>query len=106
MSSFLHDERGAKSMARVLLVTTVLYTLILILGDALGWVAVGTDAYTLLGGLVTILGAWAGGPRAMQYLGPQLGSVLSRVGGGRGGYSGPEVSVRVGDNPATDDERG
>ena len=78
----------------------------LILGDALGWIAVGTDAYTLLGGLVTILGAWAGGPRAMQYLGPQVGAVLSRVGGGRRGYSGPEVSVRVGDNPATDDERG
>ena len=105
MIGFLHDERGARSMARVLLATTVLYTLILILGDALGWVAVGTDAYTLLGGLVTILGAWAGGPRAMQYLGPQLGAVLSRV-GGRGRYSGPEVSVRVGDNPATDDERG
>ena len=53
--SLLHDERGTKSMARALLVTTVLYTLALILGDALGWVAVGTDAYTLLGGLVTIL---------------------------------------------------
>ena len=105
MIGFLHDERGARSTARVLLATTVLYTLILILGDALGWVAVGTDAYTLLGGLVTILGAWAGGPRAMQYLGPQLGAVLSRV-GGRGRYSGSEVSVRVGDNPATDDERG
>ena len=106
MTSFLHDERGAKSMARVLLMAVVVYTLILISGDALGWIKVGTDAYTLLGGLVTILGAWAGGPRAMQYLGPQLGAVLSRVGGGRRGYSGPEVSVRVGDNPATDDERG
>ena len=42
----------------------------------------------------------------MQYLGPQVGAVLSRVGGGRRGYSGPEVSVRVGDDPATDDERG
>ncbi len=103
---FFRDERGARSAARVLLMTVVAYTLILILGDALGWLAVGTDAYTLLGGLVTILGAWAGGPRAMQYLGPQVGAVLSRVGGRRRGYSGPEVSVRVGDDPATDDERG
>ncbi len=106
MSGVFHDERGARSMARVLLATTVVYALPLILGDALGWITVGTDAYTLLGGLVTILAAWAGGPRAMQYLGPQVGAVLSRVGGGRGGYSGPEVSVRAGDNPATDDERG
>ena len=102
----LRDERGARSAARVLLMAVVGYTLPLILGDALGWIAVGTDAYTLLGGLVTILGAWAGGPRAMQYLGPQVGAVLSRVGGGRRGYSGPEVSVRVGEDPATDDERG
>ena len=49
----LRDERGARSAARVLLMAVVGYVLILILGDALGWIA--------------------------QYVGPQLGGVAAAV---------------------------
>ena len=106
----LQDERGATSTARVLLFATIIFVLVLVGFDSTTQaVAVSTDAYTTLGGMVAFLSIWAGGPRAMEYIGPQIGTIFSRLGtggSGSGSYSGPNVRVSVGDDPTTDDERG
>ena len=79
-----------------------------ILLDLRDGVEVPTDAYALLGGLVTGLIAWAGGPRVGKYLAGGVSGALSRFGTGGDPSHGRFPGVRLeigGDNPETDDER-
>lgn len=77
----LHDEQGAVSSARLLLWIVVPFTLLVILLDAaLEGFSVPNAGYQILGALSSALVLWAGGPRAMQYLGPQLGAMVSTIG--------------------------
>ncbi len=94
----LKDEQGDWSTARISFSVTALFTLWLIWADAFRSVEVPSEAYALLGGLLTGLIAWAGGPRIARYVGPQVGAAASGV----------ALATRrlVGvDNSRTDDER-
>ena len=75
---FLHDERGSRSSARVLLIGALLFAGALIVLDSLAWNVPGL-AYVLMGTVCTGLLAWAAGPRIAQYVGPQLGGVAAAV---------------------------
>lgn len=76
----LYDERGKPSNARVSLWVTLATTLALIVADSVSdRVSVPAPAYALLGGLLTALIAWAAGPRAFQYFGPQIGRAASGI---------------------------
>jgi hypothetical protein len=79
----LRDERGKPSLARVLLVVVVAYTLTLIAVDAALHLGVGTSVWGLLSAMVIAFAAWAGGPRALQYLGPQIGSTVAGITSGK-----------------------
>ncbi len=75
---FLHDERGSRSSARLLLIGALLFAGALIVLDSLAWNVPG-PAYVLMGTVCTGLLAWAAGPRIAQYVGPQLGGVAAAV---------------------------
>ena len=77
--SLLHDEQGNLSSARTAFWVTLVVTLLLIVLDAFGVVAMAGAAYTLLGSLVIALASWAGGPRIAQYLAPQIAKVGSAL---------------------------
>ena len=78
MNSFLNDERGSRSSARLLLVCVLVFTAVLIVLDSLWW-DVPDPAYVLLGTFGTGLLAWAGGSRIAQYVGPQIGAVAAGI---------------------------
>ena len=73
--SMLTDERGKRSTARTLLVCELVYLWGAGLLETFTAVEFSAPAWTLHGSLVIALVAWAAGPRAMQYLGPQVGRV-------------------------------
>lgn len=77
--SLFRDERGKQSTARALLWLVVLFTLALIILRGLKWLDVPSEVWPMLGGMILILSAWAGGRAAMQYLGPQLGAFSSGI---------------------------
>ena len=105
MATIFQDERGSRSMARLLMLATCTVLLVLAIADSvLAAVTVSTDAYAALGGLAVVLGAWAGGPRAMQHLAPVARAAFARFGSGGGGAA-RSTTVVVGDNPRIDDER-
>jgi len=66
--SFWHDERGTKSMGRLLLVVALLFTGALIALDASTPLDVPDPAWALLGTIFTGLLAWVAGPRVTQHL--------------------------------------
>tara|TARA_R110000744_G_scaffold6132_1_gene21539 strand:- start:95 stop:406 length:312 start_codon:yes stop_codon:yes gene_type:complete len=78
MIEIVKDERGSLSAARVFLAISLAFTGTLIVLDSTVW-DVPEVVYTLLGSITFGLLAWAGGPRAMQYLGPQIGAVTSGI---------------------------
>lgn len=82
------DEKGKCSMARIAFAVTLCITLGLCIADALSPTINMPDAgYSLLGTVVIALAGWAGGPRVLQYLGPQIGKVaagISQAAAGRG----------------------
>ena len=78
MNDILRDERGSLSAARIFLAVSLFFTGIIIVLDSTIW-EVPDPVYCLLGGLAVGLGAWAGGPRAMQYLGPQVAGMASGI---------------------------
>ena len=70
------DEQDKPSLARVLFTFTLFVTLTLIVADALfDSFVVPAAGYTLLGTITIGLLGWAGGPRIMQYVGPQIGAL-------------------------------
>lgn len=76
MRSSLTDERGKPSTSRRLLWITLLWTLALTTADAvLARVTVPEPAWGLLSAVLIALIAWAGGPRALENLGNQVGKV-------------------------------
>ncbi len=80
-ASLIQDEQQNLSSARCALWGTLVFTLFMVLLDTVGVVTMSQAAYTLLGGFVMAFAAWSGGPRAMQYLGPQaakFANALSR----------------------------
>lgn len=82
LPELLQDETGSSSTARVAFWLTLLVTLVLCILDAIREdVTVPTPAYSLLGTTVLALAGWAGGPRVLQYLGPQLGKVAGGISG-------------------------
>jgi hypothetical protein len=78
IKKILTDERGSPSAARTFLLGSLLFTGALIVLDSTIW-DVPEVAYTLLGSLGVGLLAWAGGPRAMQYIGPQISGVTAGI---------------------------
>ena len=78
IKEILTDEQGSPSAARTFLLGSLLFTGALIVLDSTIW-DVPEVAYTLLGSLGVGLLAWAGGPRAMQYIGPQISGVTAGI---------------------------
>ena len=78
LKGILKDERGTVSAARTFLLGTLLFIGALIILDSTIW-DVPEVAYTLLGSLGVGLLAWAGGPRAMQYIGPQISGITAGI---------------------------
>ena len=76
----LSDEKGKLSAARVLLVASLKFTAVIIVADSLLWADVPNAAYALLGTIFTGLLMWTAGPRIAQYLGPQIGAIVSGIG--------------------------
>ena len=94
MASLLRDEQGAWSSARVGLWSVLGFT---------GWYIVSHDkpdtaVLSLLGSVCIGFMAWAGGPRAMQYLGPTIGNVAQGIASARPPYAGMDVNERQGDD--------
>lgn len=77
--TFLRDEQGSRSSARLLLWITVAAALLLIAVDVLTAGEASPHAYTLLGGMVTTFAVWAAGPRMAQYLAPLAGKVVESL---------------------------
>ncbi len=100
---FLHDEAGSLSMARLLLAAVVPFDMWVVWFDITTTAEGSGVAYGLLGSLTVALIAWAGGPRGLKYLGGQVAGVARGIASKLSGHGG--VSLRVGDNPFTDDER-
>lgn len=78
----LADETGKRSLARVLLIVSLVITFVLVILDSIliGDVPVldvPVPAYALLGTIFTGLLAWTAGPRIAQYVGPQMGAIAS-----------------------------
>ena len=92
----LRDERGSLSAARSFLLGALVFTGTLIVLDSTVW-DVPEVVYTLLGSITFGLLAWAGGPRAMQYLGPQVGAVTSGI---AKAVKGPQRPDLLDNNPA------
>lgn len=78
IKEILSDERGSLSAARSFLLGALVFTGALIVLDSTIW-DVPEVVYTLLGSIGMGLLAWAGGPRAMQYLGPQISGVTAGI---------------------------
>jgi|GEM_PF-1076051 len=98
---FLQDEQGSWSTARVLLVVELVYLWVLaLLATFLPGTEVPGEVWALHGSLVIALIAWAGGPRAMQYLGPQVAGVAQGIAGA------VRERLRGTDRFQKDDERG
>ena len=95
----LKDEQGDWSTSRISFVVTLVFTLALIAADTFGDVEMPGEAYALLGGLLTGLIAWAGGPRIARYVGPAIAGVAQGI-----GAAGRRVAGT--DNRFRDDERG
>ena len=96
--SFLHDERGSKSMGRLLMVAWSGFTAFVIVADAgpMGW-DVPVAVYALLGTIFTGLLAWVAVPRAVQ----QMSGVASALRGVASGFGGFGSGVQD-EPPATD----
>jgi hypothetical protein len=97
------DEQGKMSAARVGLWITVAESLIVVAIDVHLAIAnasarVPNTVYALLGTQFTIFAMWAAGPRIAEYIGPQLGKVVSALATARTDPREP--------NARTDDERG
>ncbi len=71
----LKDEQGDWSTSRISFVCTLAFTIFLIYADTFRDVEVPTEAYALLGTLLTGLIAWAGGRAIARYVGPQIAGV-------------------------------
>lgn len=98
--TLFRDEKGSWSMARTLLALEFAYICVFGAWAALSR-AVDLDPawWTLHGTLVIALAAWAGGARAMEYLGPKIADVGKAIG--------EAAKRREGtDNRRQDDERG
>lgn len=96
----LQDERGSWSAARVLLILELVYLWVLGLIVTFAGLEVPGEVWALHGSLVIALVAWAGGPRTMQYLGPQVAGVAQGVAGA------VKARLRGTDRFQKDDERG
>lgn len=97
-AALISDETGKASTARCAFWLTLIITLIVVVLSSAGAMTTSSAAYSLLGTVVLALAAWAGGPRAMKYLGPQIGKVASAIGKAKGDERLPDIR--------TDDERG
>jgi len=79
--SLFRDEKGSVSMARTLLATEFVYV-----ATFGGWGALSSSVrlmpewWVFHGTLIIALAAWAGGPRAMEYLGPRIAEVGKVIG--------------------------
>lgn len=90
IKKILTDERGTPSAARSFLFGCLMFTAALIVLDSAFW-DVPEVVYTLLGSINVGLMAWAGGPRAMQYLGPQVSGVAAGIAKAVKGPQRPEL---------------
>lgn len=94
--SLWRDEQGNWSSARVLLWLDLTFLSVLVWRDAASDAFnVPSEAYAMLGGIGTFLLLWAAGPRAMQYLGPQVGKAVNAI---------AAAARKKLDNMRTDDE--
>ena len=90
IKKILYDERGNPSAARTFLFGFLVFTAAIIVLDSAFW-DVSEVIYTLLGSINVGLMAWAGGPRAMQYLGPQVSGVAAGIAKAVKGPQRPEL---------------
>lgn len=79
--SLLRDEQGGWSSARTGFWLWTVFTIVLVLLVVTSRVKdPGQAVWSLIGGVFLALIAWAGGPRAMQYLGPQVSKFAEGIG--------------------------
>lgn len=93
-SDMLHDETGSHSTARTMFVGFLLLCMVLLVFEAFGVTSLQQLHFAFMGGVVTALAAWAGGPRVAKYIGPQIGKFAQSVAQAKGEP-----------NPFDDDER-
>ena len=85
--SLLHDEKGKKSMGRILLAFHTLQNWAWMWLFILGYASpLESDVLNLLIGsldvtMFVVFGAWVLGPRSFQYLFPQIGAAVSGAAG-------------------------
>lgn len=78
--SLLRDETGSLSSARVGFWVWTAFTIVLVLGVATKLLLdPGQAVWSLVGGVFIALIGWAGGPRIMQHLGPQVGAFAKSI---------------------------
>jgi hypothetical protein len=76
---FVHDERGSRSSARLLLYITTAAILGCIAATSLWRVAVPGEAWAILTAMETMFTVWAAGPRMAQYLSPLAQTAVSKM---------------------------
>lgn len=93
--SLLKDETGSLSSARVGFWVWTVFTIAIIIARMAGAPDPGNAVWSLVGGVFIALIGWAGGPRIMAYLAPQIGAMTKAIGDARAALPGKH-----------DDERG
>ncbi len=84
--SLLHDEKGKRSMGRILLAAHTVQNWIWMWLFILGWVKpLDSEVLNMLIGsldvtMFIVFGGWVIGPRSFQYLFPQIGSIVKGAG--------------------------
>lgn len=84
VTDLIKDENDGVSSARVGFWIWTVFTIALIAGVVTGTVAdPGNAVWSLVGGVFLALIGWAGGPRMMQHLAPQIGNLARAIGDAR-----------------------
>lgn len=79
--TMLRDETGSVSSARIGFWVWTVFTIALILGVVTDvWKDPGAGVWSLVGGVFLALIGWAGGPRMMAHLAPQIGAFGKAIG--------------------------
>lgn len=77
--SLLRDEQGNISSMRTLLFTVIVPMLVAMTLLSASGVVFPEVAWTVWGGLATMISVGAFGPRIAQYLGPHVGTLVNAV---------------------------
>lgn len=95
-SEMFVDEQEKKSFSRIWFSIWLANAIVMMWVDLLTGATISAAHQAIIGAGVLLLGGMAGGPRIMQYVGPQIGKVAAAIGQAKRDKRLP--------NPLTDDE--